>query len=150
MATQALIPTNPRNPQNPSLHPAPPLHLSRILYKSASFSAKQSQFAQSQNHPKPLPGKALWKNIPPPAPAKQTQSNPISNAQTACPAYLACPACHPRDCHPFNCAPGRDSSQRRGLGQSVYDSGFAIYNCGRFNAIVNRCNDAQYVWILTI
>ena len=57
--------------------PTGPLHLSRLLYKSTSFFAKQTQFAQSQNDPNPLPRKALWKHLPPPPPPKQTQSNPI-------------------------------------------------------------------------
>jgi len=36
----------------------------------------QTQFAQSQNAPKSLSRKALWKSLPPPSPAKQSQSNP--------------------------------------------------------------------------
>jgi hypothetical protein len=48
--------------------------LSRILDKSASFFAKQTQFPQTQNDPKPLPQKTLWKNVPPSDPGK---TNPI-------------------------------------------------------------------------
>jgi len=67
----------------------------------------QTQFAQSQNDPKPLSRRALWKYFVSSTPAKQTQSNPISNDQRQVKAkskpisntLQACPACRTRDCH---------------------------------------------------
>jgi len=57
----------------------------------ALFFAKQSQFAQSQNDPKPLSLRALWKSLPPPTPRKTNpikpnfkRSKPISNAVQSC------------------------------------------------------------------
>jgi hypothetical protein len=44
--------------------------------------------------------------------SKQTQSKPISNAETAYSAYQT------RDCHPFDCAQGRLLRLRSGQGSS--------------------------------
>ncbi len=48
-------------PHKPPILPIspPPLHLSRILYKSATFYAKQTQFPKAQNERKYL----LYKGI---------------------------------------------------------------------------------------
>ena len=60
--------------------------------------------------------------------SKQTQSNPISNAETPCPAYPICPVCHARDCHPFDCAPARIACNDEGEDKAVYDWGVGVYN----------------------
>jgi len=60
--------------------------------------------------------------------SKQTQSNPISNAEHACPEYPVCPACHTRDCHPFDCAQAGVACNDEAGDKTVYDCGGAIYN----------------------
>ncbi len=53
------------------------LHLSRVLYKFAPFSAKQTQLPKCQNEAKLLFDKGLPKEMTLQTPQKQTQSNPI-------------------------------------------------------------------------
>jgi len=60
-------------PTRPSCPACPRSTLVETPLQIALFFAKQTQCAQSQNAPKPLSRKALWKNYPPPAPAKQSQ-----------------------------------------------------------------------------
>jgi len=85
VATQALILTNPRNPQNASLPPAGALHLSSLLYKSASFSQNKANVKMGKMTISLATIKAYAneqramsnEHYP-----KQTQSNPISNDQS--------------------------------------------------------------------
>ncbi len=53
-----------------------PLHLSRILYKSATFYAKQTQFPKSPNECKLIYNKGLQKKRRFRSPKKQTQFKP--------------------------------------------------------------------------
>ena len=109
----SFVPSCPRGPQS-FLQNKPNFKMGKMTISTATLKAyaNEQRTMNNEHH------------------SKQTQSKPISNAKTLCPAYPVCPACHARDCHPFDCPQAGIACTDEGGNNTVYDCGGVIYNWG--------------------